>query len=163
MSIEEVYASALAGNENVIIHALVIDNPGREPVRFCDGFRDRMLGVDGVAYEFKCGSIELSLPAKNTSGQQSLRFAVPNLTGEIRQHINASLNAGQSVYMTYLEYLAGDPMTPISRPIRMHINGASIEGIAAIFQGSYKNLLSLAFGDKNRYTSASAPGIRFSQ
>lgn len=162
MSIEAVYASALPGKENVIIHALVVDIAGHEPIRFCDGFKDRMLGIDGVMYEFKCGSIEVSLPSLDTSGQQTLKFGVPNITGAIRKHVQDAVNSGQTVYLTYVDYLAGDVTDPIRQPVIMPVTGASIEGITAVFQGSYKDLLNLAFGDRNRYTSETAPGLRFS-
>lgn len=160
--LEQVYASGMPDKKNAFVYAIRVLIPNREPVRFCNGYRDRMLGENGVSHHYVAGSLEIALPAKNTSGQQNLRFAVPNIDGTIRKYIGDAMASGEVVRMVYTEYRAGDLMTPSSEPIDMEVKGASIEGIMAIFQGSYKDLLNLAFGDANRYTAETAPGLKFS-
>lgn len=163
MSIEEIYASAPSGKGNVIIHALQIEIANQKPLRFCTGFKDRMLGVNGKLEWFEAASIEIALPSRNTSGQQEISFGTPNVNGEVRGHIKRALESSELVMLELSEFLAANQMTPISKPLRMPMVGASLDGIIASFKCSYKDLLNLSFGDRNRYTADTAIGLRFSQ
>lgn len=153
-----VYASA--PTDEVIIPALIIDVPDAEPIRICCGFEDHLLGVDGAYQHFEAGSLSIALPKKDTSGQQSLTFGVANVNGIAQRHVDTALESGESVLMTYLEFLASDKSAPASRPYKMILAGGQFEGVEAQFEGSYQDLLNTAW-PRERYTAQNAPGIKY--
>jgi len=156
--IDIVYASAPAAE--VIIPTLEIQIPGKDPIRVCMGFEDQMLGIDGDYYLFEAGSISISLPKKNTSGQQSLTFGVANLDGRDQEYVDAALESGEMVPLIYREYLASDKSAPARQPLTMVMTGGSMEGGESRFEASFYDLLNAAW-PRERYTAESAPGLRY--
>ncbi|KAA0910689.1 DUF1833 family protein [Pusillimonas sp. ANT_WB101] len=153
-----VYASAPAGE--TIIPAIKIVVPGRPAIRICADFADHMLGLDGVYESFEGGSLSVSLPAKNASGQQTLRFGVGNVNGQAQRYVDDALEAGSKVTLIYFEYLESDKSAPARRPYTMTIVGGKFEGVEAQFDASYQDLLNYAW-PRERYTAESAPGLKY--
>lgn len=153
-----VYASAPAAE--VIIPALEIRVPGKDPIRVCGGYEDHTLGVGGSDYLFKAAPIAVSLPKRDTSGQQNLAFAVAGLDGTEQAHIEAALEDDELVEIVYLEYLASDKTAPARVPLVMVVVGGVIEGMEAKFEASFYDLLNSAW-PRERYTAESAPGLKY--
>lgn len=153
-----VYASA--PTDEVIIGSLEILVPGLEPLRVAADFEDHLLGVGGVMQLFEQGPLSIALPARDTKGNQTLRFGVSGVSGRAQRYVDAALESGEPATMIYREYLASDPTTPARRPITLTIVGGSFEGPDAVFEGAYYDLLNSAW-PRERYTSETAPGIRY--
>src|SRR5690554_4357054 len=92
------YASA--PTDEVAIASIEVNVPGKEPIRICNGFEDHWLGVDGVLRLFESGSLSVSLPARNATGQQTLRFGVPGVSGVAQRYVDDALATGEIVTMT---------------------------------------------------------------
>lgn len=152
------YASA--PTDEVAIATIEINVPGKPPIRVCNGFEDQYLGVDGVPQLFEAGSLSVSLPAKNTTGQQTLRFGIAGVDGIAQRHVDDALAAGEVVTMTYRMYLASDTSAPAERPRVMTVVGGHFEGGEVVFEGSYFDLLNSAW-PRERYTAETAPGIQY--
>lgn len=153
-----VYASA--PTEELIIPTLEVQLQNHDPIRICCGFEDQMLGVDGVMVPFEAGSLTISLPAKNASGNQTLTFGVPGVTGQVQTYVDHALAADAPVYLIYREYLESDKTVPARTPYRMVLRGGVIEGAVAQFEAGYYDILNTAW-PRERYTAETAPGIRF--
>lgn len=152
------YASA--PTDEVAIASLEINVPGHDPIRICNGYEDQWLGIDGVYRFFEAGSLSVALPAKNTTGQQTLSFGVPGVNGIAQRYVDDALEAGEVVTMTYRMYLVSDKSAPAERPRVMTVVGGGFEGADATFEGSYYDLLNSAW-PRERYTVESAPGVQY--
>lgn len=153
-----VYASR--PTDERIIPTLEIRVPGLEPLRICSGYEDQWLYVDGVPQFFEAGSLSLSLPARNTTGQQTLTFGVSGVNGEAQRYVDAALESDDISTMVYREYLESDKTAPASKPYVMTIAGGGFDGPEASFEGSYYDLLNSAW-PRDRYTSITAPGVQY--
>lgn len=153
-----VYASA--PTDELIIPTLEIRVPGLDPLRICNGFEDQWLYVDGVPQLFEAGPLSISLPSKNSTGQQTLRFGVSGVEGQAQRYVDAALAASGPSTMVFREYLLSDRTAPARRPYVMTIVGGAFEGAGATFEGSYYDLLNSAW-PRERYTDESAPGIKY--
>lgn len=152
------YASA--PTDELAIATIEVQVPGNDPIRICNGYEDQWLGVDGVMRFFEAGSLSVALPAKNTTGQQTLRFGVSAVSGMAQRYVDDALASGQVSTMIFREYLLSDPTTPARRPYLMTIVGGAFEGADATFEGSYYDLLNSAW-PRERYTAQTAPGIQY--
>lgn len=153
-----VYASAPAGS--LIIPAIRILVNGVVVHRVCLGYEDLYLGVDGVMELFTAGALSIALPAKNASGQQTLRFGASGVTGEAQRTVDSALENNEIVQLEYYEFLDSDRTAPARRPYVMDIIGGGFEGVDATFEASYFDLLNHAW-PRERYTQESAPGVQY--
>lgn len=156
--LEVVYASA--PTDSKLIHTLEISTPGLEPIRICQGYDNYLLGVDGQMVPFEAGAIELSLPARNASGQQTLRFGIAGVNERAQREVDRALENGQIVTLVCRTYLESDITAPAERPYVMTLNGGQFEDGQFMADGSYYDLLNTAW-PRERYTAETAPGIQW--
>jgi hypothetical protein len=151
----EVYASAPAGS--LIIPTLEINIAGQAPLRICSGFEDQTLA--GMLFE--AGSLSISLPAKNTTGMQTLNFGVAGVNSLVQQYMDAALESGQPVKIIYREFLESDKSAPARRPYVMDLIGGSLDpdGEASLSAGFF-DVLNRRW-PREVYTAQNAPGIRY--
>ena len=153
-----VYASA--PTDTAIIATLDMELPG-EHVRLVDDFEDMTLGVNGVPQVFEACGLDIALPTKDNSGNQSLQFALGILDDDrINELVVTALDADQPVYLTYREYLSTDTSAPAAAPIRMTVLGGEFNEDTLGLEASYYDLLNTAW-PRERYTLANAPGIKY--
>jgi hypothetical protein len=119
-----------------------------------------MLGVDGQLVLFEAAAVELSLPSRNASGQQTLRFGIAGANDRIRPIVDAMLESGQMVTLTSRTYLASDIAAPAERPYAMTVLSGGFENGAFVAEASYYDLLNTAW-PRERYTAETAPGIQY--
>jgi predicted ABC-type sugar transport system permease subunit len=161
MSILDIVYSSAPTSE-VIIPTLEIKHPTAfEPIRICAGFEDHMITLEsGQTVLFQGGGIDVSLPSKDTSGQQVLAFAIDNVTGEAQRAIDSALQAGGGVTVTYRTYLHSDLSAPAEPPLVLTMAGGSFEGSVVQIRAAYFDLLNTAW-PRDRYTIDFAPGLAF--
>ena len=154
-----VYASAPAGE--VIIPTLEISHPAITTIRICAGFEDQALTLEtGETATFEAAGIDISLPKRDTSGQQTLSFAIDNVTGIAQQRIDAALEAGGQVSIVFREYLASDTSAPAETPIRMTLVGGRFEAGVVALEAAYHDLLNYGW-PRERYTAVFSPGLKY--
>lgn len=156
--LQVVYASAPASE--VLIPTLEIRIPGIEPIRICTGYKDMMFGVEGQMVPFEAGSLSISLPSVDTTGQQTLNFGTANVNGQAQRYVEAALESEQPTLLIYREYLLSDITEPAKRPYVMTMSGGVFEGFESEFSASYYDILNTAW-PRERYTAETAPGIRY--
>lgn len=142
------------------IHTLDIELPGGEHVRLALGYENLSLGVDGVAQWFEACQLDLALPNRDTSGNQTLRFSLDLNDGRANRLIRDALESGEPASVVYREYLSIDTSAPAKAPQRMLILGGDLNNNAMQIEGSYYDLLNLLL-TRDRFTAAAAPGVKY--
>lgn len=144
----------------VRITTLDIELPGGHHVRLAHSYEDHMLGVDGVPQMFEACGLEISLPERGPSGNQTLRFGLGVVDGRAHKLITEALESGLPSYVVYREYLSADTSAPAAAPKRMLIVGGDMNANALQIEASYFDLLNLAW-PRERYTADKAPGVKY--
>lgn len=154
-----VYASA--PTDQVLIPTLEILHPAFDPIRICAGFEDITATLEtGQTVTFLAGGIDISLPARDSTGQQNLTFAIDNVTGEAQRAVDAATDAGGQVTIIYRSYLHTDLSVPAEPPLTMTMAGAAFEGGRVQVQATYYDLLGTSW-PRMRYTSDFSPGLKY--
>lgn len=156
--LEIVYAS---GGDDVIIPTLEIKHPAFAPIRTCAGFEDQTVTLEtGETITFTASGLDISLPARNSSGQQNLNFAIENVTGIAQRAIDDALSAGGQINVIYRTFLSSDLSTPAEPPLKMVLVGAEFEGPSVQVTASYQDLIGYAW-PRDRYSVDFAPGLKY--
>lgn len=157
--IETVYASA--PSEYVILPTLEILVPGQDPIRVVAAYEDLTATLeDDTEVTFQAGPFDYKRPDKDTSGNQTLKFAIANVSGDVQRAVDAALDTDAEVPVIYREYLSTDLTAPAINPIKMTLRGGRMEGVMAQIEAGYFDLLNTAW-PRLRYTSDFAPGLRY--
>lgn len=154
------YASAPAAE--VLIPTLEISHPSFPggAIRTCAGFEDHTVTLeDGSVVTFTASGLDVSLPARNGSGQQNLAFAIENVTGIAQDAIDRAMEAGGQIEVIYRSYVASDLSEPAEPPLRMVLVGAEFRGANVQVTASYMDIINQAW-PKDRYTATFAPGLK---
>lgn len=156
--IETVYASAPSGQ--VILPTLEILVPGYDPIRVVAAFEDLTATLETAeTVTFSQGPFEYRRPAKDTSGNQILSFAIANVTGEAQKAVEFALESDVEVPVNYREFLSTDLTAPANNPIKMILRGGQFEGMMVQIEAGYFDLLNCAW-PRYRYTADVFPGLR---
>lgn len=157
--LERVYASA--PSDEVIIPTLEIRHPAIDTIRTCAGFENQAVTLeDDSQVTFLASGLDVSLPARNASGQQNLTFAIENVTGIAQNAIDEAMQAGGDIRVIYRTYLASDLSAPAEPPLNMSLIGAEFEGSSVQVTASYQDIISQAW-PRERYSTDWAPGLRY--
>lgn len=156
--LEMVYASG----GDIIIDTLELTCAAwAAPILLCNGFEDHTcVDENGRSVTFIASGISIALPKKDNAGDQSLTFAIDNVTGEAQSLIDAAIEANERVTLIYRPFLASDKSTPADPPYRMTVLSGSTQGTAVQVQAGFFDLLNTAW-PRDRYTATFAPGLRY--
>jgi len=157
--IERVYASA--GSE-VIIDTVELACPAwSEPLYIVKGYEDMTLGLDGIVFKtFMAAPIAIALPKKSNQGNQTLSFAIDNVTGQAQKLIDSALFFSQRITLTFRRYLSTDLTTPSEKPFYAAVLGGSVTGTTVQIDAGFIDALNYAW-PRELYTSVFAPGLRY--
>jgi hypothetical protein len=155
--IERVYASA--GSE-VIIDTIELACPAwPESMYIVKGFEDFNLGLDGVTFkDFMAAPIAIALPKKSNQGNQTLNFAIDNVTGQAQRLIDTALEAGSRITLTFRRYLNTDLTTPSEKPFYAVVLGGNVTGTTVQIEAGFMDILNRMW-PSDLYTSEFAPGL----
>ena len=159
MSEAEIYYAS-APIDEIAVATLRLLTPGKPEIRICDGFEDLNFGIDGVLQPFEACQLVINLPAKNTSGQQTLVFGTGGINHIAQQHVDTAIASDAVIGLVFAEYLVSDRMNPMSRPLTMVLQGGRFAGDDLQFEGSYQDLLNMRW-PRDMYTTLTAPGVRY--
>lgn len=153
--------NASAPTDEYRIQTLTIEMPSGEHVRLVNDYFNMNLGVDGVLREFEACGMNIDLPSKDDSGNQTLQFAIGLFEDDrINTLVTQALDSGQPVYLVYREYLNTDITAPAMAPIKMTVQGGTFDETELGIEGSYYDLLNTAW-PRQRYTIELAPGVKY--
>lgn len=155
--LNQVYASNPTGE--IILSTLEI--VGNQTIYLCSGFDDVTATTEaGNTRQFRACGMAVSLPKKDSSGQQNLQFAIDNVTGEAQRLLDDAVDAEMKIEVTYRAYLLSDLSTPAEPPLKMTMAGAEITGSQVTVTCSFMDMINYAFPRK-RYNANEYPGIKY--
>ena len=157
--IETVYASA--PSDIVLLPTLEILVAGEDPIRVVAAFEDLTCTLETAeVVTFTAGPFEYKEPAKNTSGVQTLTFAIANVTGEAQKAVEAAIESGEEVPVNYRVYTSDDLSAPAKNPFKMILRGGTFEGPMVQIEAGFFDTLNYQW-PRVRYTAEDYPGIRY--
>ena len=157
--IERVYASA--GSE-VIIDTIELACPAwDEPLYIVKGYEDMTLGLDGVVFKtFIAAPIAIALPKKSNQGNQTLSFAIDNVTGQAQKLIDSALFFSQRITLTFRRYLNVDLTSPSEKPFYATVLGGSVTGTTVQIDAGFVDALNYAW-PRDVYNTVEFPGLKY--
>lgn len=130
-----------------------------ETIYTCAGYEDQVLTLEtGEEVTFVASGLDVELPKRDNSGNQSLKFAIENVTGIAQRIIDERVKSGGKTLVIYRAYLASDRSAPSEPPIVLTMEGAQFNGGTAQVTCSFQSPINAAW-PKKRYTSEFAPGL----
>ncbi|MES2868954.1 MAG: DUF1833 family protein [Pseudomonadota bacterium] len=158
-ALETLYAS---GGQAVIIPTLeLFCTPWAAPIYICQGFDDITATTeDGVTATFTAAGFAAALPKRDNSGNQTLTFAIDNVTGEAQKLIDQALDARAKIGLVFRIFLSTDFGAPAERPYRMTVLNGFMQGASVQLNAGYFDLINLAW-PRRKYTLAFAPCLRY--
>ena len=158
-ALETLYAS---GGQAVIIPTLeLFCTPWAAPIYICQGFDDITATTeDGVTATFTAAGFAAALPKRDNSGNQTLTFAIDNVTGEAKKLIDQALDARAKIGLVFRIFLSTDFGAPAERPYRMTVLNGFMQGASVQLNAGYFDLINLAW-PRRKYTLAFAPCLRY--
>ena len=158
-ALETLYAS---GGQAVIIPTLeLFCTPWAAPIYICQGFDDITATTEGgVTATFTAAGFAAALPKRDNSGNQTLTFAIDNVTGEAQKLIDQALDARAKIGLVFRIFLSTDFSSPAERPYRMTVLNWFMQGASVQLNAGYFDLINLAW-PRRKYTLAFAPCLRY--
>jgi hypothetical protein len=157
--IERVYASA--GSEVIIDTIELACDAWTESLYIVKGFEDMTLGLDGVVFKtFMAAPISIALPKKSNQGNQSLNFAIDNVTGQAQRLIDTAIESEQRIRLTFRRYLNVDLTQPSENPFYATVLGGNVSGTTVQIEAGFQDLLNYMWPRK-LYTTEFAPGLKY--
>lgn len=143
------------------INTLELTSPGLNPIRLCDGFKDRTLTLEtGESVTFLASGMDVSIPERSNKGTERLGFAIDNIYGEAQRFIDAAIDAQQSIKVTYRLYLSDDATAPADAPLVFDLVSAELTRRSIQVEAGLFDLLNASF-PRRRYTAQFSPGITY--
>lgn len=158
-TLETLYAS---GGQAEIIPTLELSCPAwASPVYLCHGFTDTTATTEaGATVKFTASGFSAALPKRDNSGNQTLTFAIDNVTGQAQQLIDQALDARARISLVFRVFLSTDLSAPAERPYRMTVLNGFMQGASVQLNAGYFDLINLAW-PRRKYTLDFAPCLRY--
>ena len=132
-----------------------------ESLYIVKGFEDMTLGLDGVVYKtFMAAPISIALPKKSNQGNQTLNFAIDNVTGQAQRLIDTAMEAGARITLTFRRYLNTDLSEPSEKPFYAVVLGGNVTGTTVQIEAGFMDILNMMW-PRDLYTSKFAPGLLY--
>lgn len=157
--LERLFASS--GTEVIIPTFEITCDAWSEPILLCNGYEDQTcITEDARTLTFVASGIQAALPKRDTSGTQSLRFAIDNVTGQAQSLIDQALEAEEIIRMTFRHYVSSDLTAPAENPLKFVIREGSMEGSVLQINATFFDMINVAW-PRNFYTPEFAPGLKY--
>lgn len=154
-----VYAS---GGDDVILSTIEMTCPAwPDALLICNGFEDQTcVTEDNRTLTFIASGMDVSLPKRDNTANQTLGFAVDNVRGLAQQRIDMAKEAEARISMTYRTYLASDKSAPAERPYFMTVLSGSMEGPTVQISAGFFDMIGAAW-PRDIYNLIFSPGIKY--
>ena len=146
-----------SGGTDAIINTIeLIAASWPEPIFLCDGFVDMMLGGRLA----RATGMAISLPKKDATGAQQLRFALENVRGEVSTLVRQSITDQETVRLIYRPFVSSDLINPADNPLHMIVKSVTIKGTTVDVTAGFFNLIDTQY-PRRVYSSDFAPGLKY--
>lgn len=157
--INQVYASA---GPQVIIDTLELScSAWADTRRLVMGYENLTLGTeDGRTVEFIAAPMSIEYPKRSNDPNQTLKFAIDNVTGEAQRDIDAAVDAGLPVTLTFRRYLHTDLTMPSEPPFIATALGGGVQGSTVTINAGFRDLLNYEW-PRDTYNLIITPGLKY--
>lgn len=157
--IDEIFASS---SGVALILAMQLDcDAWAEPIRICDQTVDFVLGLEtGEAALFENSGVEYALPKVNSTGQQTLAFAIDNVRGIAQQRLDEANEQESRVTVTLRIYAADNLEEPAQKPYRFTVMSTAMSELKVQIEAGFHNMLSRRW-PPNFITADLFPGVTY--
>ena len=132
-----------------------------ESLYIVKGYEDMTLGLDGVVFKtFMAAPIAIALPKKSNQGNQTLSFAIDNVTGQAQKLIDSALFFSQRITLTFRRYLNVDLTSPSEKPFYATVLGGSVIGTTVQIDAGFVDALNYAW-PRDVYNTVEFPGLKY--
>ena len=132
-----------------------------ESIYIVKGYEDMTLGLDGVVFKtFMAAPIAIALPKKSNQGNQTLSFAIDNVTGQAQKLIDSALFFSQRITLTFRRYLNVDLTSPSEKPFYATVLGGSVTGTTVQIDAGFVDALNYAW-PRDVYNTVEFPGLKY--
>lgn len=157
--INRVYASA--GPEVIIDTLELTCSAWGDSLCLTMGYEDLILGTeDDRTLLFIAAPMTIEYPKKTNEPNQSLRFAIDNVTGEAQRRIDLAVEAEALVRMTFRRYLNTDLTLPSEPPFSATALGGGVQGTVLTINAGFRDLLNYAW-PRDTYNLNLTPGLAY--
>lgn len=157
--LKRLYAS---GGDEVLLYLLELSCPAwTDTIRIARGFDNPTVTTEDMrTVTFTGAGIELALPKKDASGNQNVRFAIDNVTGEAQKMIEDAISAGQRITLTLRTYISTDLAAPADFPFVATVKSAQFDRSRVQVDAGFFDLINTAW-PRLLYTTVFAPGLKY--
>lgn len=157
--LEIIYASA--PKDHILIQTLEIKSSAFDTLYYCNGYQDITARLENNALvTFTASAFDLQLPARDSSGNQRLVFAIENVSHIAQSIIDKCLEFDAQVFVTFRQYTSMNLNSPIEPPITLSVLGGTFSESTVQIECAYYDILNSAFPRK-RYTAEFSKGLKY--
>lgn len=130
-------------------------------VVLCNGYQDLQITTEhGVNLTATATDMQLSLPTKDATGSQKLRFALGNIRGEVSRLARQAISDSQQIRLIYRSYMSSDLSAPAENPLHMTVISVVEQAGAVDVTAGFFDLIDTQF-PRDIYDSEFAPGLKY--
>lgn len=130
-------------------------------VVLCNGYRDLQITTEhGVNLSAVATDMQLSLPTKDATGSQKLRFALGNIRGEVSRLARQAISDSQGIRLIYRSYMSSDLSAPAENPLHMTVTAVTEQAGTVDITAGFFDLIDTQF-PRDIYDSEFAPGLKY--
>lgn len=130
-------------------------------VVLCNGYQDLQITTEhGVNLTAVATDMQLSLPTKDATGSQKLRFALGNIRGEVSRLARQAIADSQGIRLIYRSYMSSDLSAPAENPLHMTVTAVTEQAGTVDITAGFFNLIDTQF-PRDIYDSEFAPGLKY--
>jgi len=154
-------AFASPGTEVLIPCVEITSDAWSEPILLTHGFEDITATTeDGRTLTFKAGGIDVAMPKKDNTGNQTVTFAIDGVTGEAQNLIQAAIDVEERMRLTLRLYLSTDMTAPAQRPYFMTVRSGTLEVDHVEVQAGYFDMIGTKW-PRDVYSADIFPCIKY--
>lgn len=151
-----------SGGTDALIDVLHFSCPAWvNDVVLCNGHQDLQITTEhGVNLTATATDMQLSLPTKDATGSQKLRFALGNIRGEVSRLARQAISDSQVISLTYRNYMSSDLSAPAENPLHMTVTAVAEQAGTVDITAGFFDLIDTQF-PRDIYDSEFAPGLKY--
>lgn len=132
-----------------------------EPILIVNGFDPITARTeDGRLLTFEPTGMDVAMPKKDNTGNQTVQFAIDGVTGIAQKLIQQAMDANKRVNLTLRLFLDTDLSQPATKPYFMSVKGGSLKPSTIQVQAGYFDLINTAW-PRDLYDATSFPCIKY--
>lgn len=154
-------AFASPGAEVLIPCIEIASEAWAEPILLTHGFEDITATTeDGRTLTFKAGGIDVAMPKKDNTGNQTVTFAIDGVTGEAQNLIQSAIDSEKRIRQILRLYLSTNLSAPAQRPYYMTVRSGTLEVEHVETQAGYFDMIGTKF-PRDNYNADQFPCIKY--